>query len=254
MKLHSLNLGAAALTALIGTGFVSPAPAMTVQPVILDLEPTGQAMSQVVTVENTFAAPLPVEMRIEALKSDETGLHGTGQDPGDLLVFPQQALIAPGQTQAFRVQYLGNSDLATSKHYYVTAAQLPVKLAKDQSKIQILYNFQILVSIALPGVKPKLSVAKAEIGTNQDGKPVPILTISNSAATYGYLSAGRLRIVETDAAGREIFRKLVSGPELEQSIGLGLVTAGQSRRILIPVVLPSEGGHIEAQFTGETRH
>ena len=103
------------------------------------------------------------------------------------------------------------------------------------------------------GVKPKLSVAKAEIGADKDGKPVPFLTISNSASTYGYLSAGRLRIVETDLAGHEIYRKVLTGQELQQSIGMGLVTAGQSRQFLIPLVLPTEGGHVEAQFIVDTR-
>src|SRR5688500_11330608 len=79
-----------------------PAWAMTVTPVVIDLEPAGRTMTQVVTVENTFANPLPVELRIEELAFDENGARGTGNDPGDLLAFPPQALIQPGQTQAFR--------------------------------------------------------------------------------------------------------------------------------------------------------
>jgi fimbrial chaperone protein len=225
------------------------ADAMTVQPVVLDLSTAGRGMSQVVTVENTFTNPLPVEMRIESLAFDEQGAHGTGKDPGDLLVFPPQALIQPGQTQTFRIQYVGDPGLTESKHYYVTVAQLPVKLPEGQSAIQILYNFQVLVSVGPMGVKPALAVTGAELGKNDAGKPVPILTVTNGSKAHGYLSHGRLRIIERDASGKEVFRKTLPGPEIQQTIGFGLVTSGQTRKITVPVVLPVEGGTVEAQFT-----
>jgi fimbrial chaperone protein len=228
-----------------------PADAMTVQPVVLDLATAGRGMSQVITVENTFTNPLPVEMRVEGLQFDEAGAHGDGKDPGDLLVFPPQALIPPGQTQTFRVQYVGDPALARSKHYYVTVAQLPVKLPEGQSAIQILYNFQVLVSVGPQGAKPNLHIVAAEIGHNPAGKPIPVVTIDNDAPVHGYLSQGSLRIIERDASGKEIFRRTLPGPEIQQTIGFGLVTSGQTRKISVPVELPSEGGKVEAQFTPE---
>jgi len=234
----------------------APAPsalAMTVQPVVLDLSTAGRSMSQVVTVQNTFTNPLPVEMRIEELSFDENGAHGTGKDPGDLLVFPPSALIQPGQTQTFRVQYVGDPTLAKSKHYYVTVAQLPVKLPEGHSAIQILYNFQVLVSVAPPGAKPSLHVTAAEIGKNDKGQPEPVLTVVNDSNAHGYLSQGHLRITETDASGKQIFSRTIPGPEIQQTIGFGLVTAGQTRKVIVPVVLPSDGGKVEAQFTPESQ-
>jgi fimbrial chaperone protein len=229
------------------------AEAMTVQPVVLDLSTAGRGMSQVVTVQNTFTNPLPVEMRIEGLTFDEKGAHGDGKDPGDLLVFPPTALIQPGQTQTFRVQYVGDPALAKSKHYYVTVAQLPVKLPEGQSAIQILYNFQVLVSVAPPGVKPDLHVTGAEIGHNAQGKPIPIITVVNDSNAHGYLSQGRLRIVEKDTSGKQIFTRTIPGPEIQQTIGFGLVTSGQTRKVTVPVVLPSDGGTVEAQFTPDAQ-
>ena len=68
----------AALAILAAAAFPAPsAEAMTVQPVVVDLQVAGRGMSQVVTVENTFTNPLPVEMRIEQLSFDENGAHGT---------------------------------------------------------------------------------------------------------------------------------------------------------------------------------
>jgi fimbrial chaperone protein len=181
----------------------------------------------------------------------DDGVAGTGKDTGDLLVFPQQAMIQPGQTQTFRVQFVGDPALARSKHYYVTVAQLPVQLPQGQSAIQILYNFQVLVSVSPQGAKPALAVQRGEVASNAEGKPVPVIMVTNKSPAHAFLSNGRLRIVQKDSAGREIFRKTLSGPEIQQTIGFGLIGAGQTRRVQVPLELPSDGGTIEAQFTAE---
>jgi fimbrial chaperone protein len=223
--------------------------AMTVQPVIIDLQSSGRQMSQVVTVQNTFQTPLPVELRAQEADFDRDGLKTTGKDTDDLLIFPPQALIQPGRTQSFRVQYVGDPELAKSKHYYVTVAQLPVKLPEGQSAVQILYNFQVIVSVGIPGAKSAVKVARAEISTEGDGKPRAVLLLENNSNNYGYLSRGSLRITQKDAGGKEIFRKSLSSAEIQQQIGFGLVGAGQQRRILTPLILPQAGGTVEAQFT-----
>lgn len=240
---HALAMFSAALLP------IPAATAMTVQPVVIDLQTAGRQMSTVITVENTFATPLPVELTVQELELTPDGVKQTGTDPGDLMIFPPQTIIEPGQTQTFRLQYVGDPALAKSKHYYVTVAQLPVKLPEGQSAIQILYNFQVLVSIAPAGIKPQLMVQSAEIGKNAAGKPIPMVTVSNESTAHGYLANGRLRIVQKDAAGKQIFTKSLSGAEIQQSMGFGLIGGGQVRRISIPVELPSAEGSVEASFT-----
>ncbi|CAM3095987.1 Pili assembly chaperone N-terminal domain-containing protein [Sphingomonas antarctica] len=231
----------------------APLSAMTVQPVVLDLKTAGQAMSQIITVENSFATPLPVEMRIAALDYDPDGLKAKAdqKDADDLLVFPPQALIAPGQTQSFRVQYVGDPALAKSRHFYVTVAQLPVKLPSNQSAIQILYNFQVLVSVTPQGAVPALKIDSATIAKDTNGKPIPLLTLSDPSNAHAYLSAGRVRITASDAAGKEVYRRTFTGPEIQQTVGFGLVGAGQTRRLTIPAELPPTATTVDAQFTPE---
>jgi fimbrial chaperone protein len=229
------------------------ADAMTVQPVVVELQTSGRGMSQTVSVENTFTNPLPVELRVEDLTFGADGLTGTGHDSGDLLVFPPQALIQPGQTQTFRIQYVGDPAITRSKHFYVTVAQLPVQLPQGQSAIQILYNFRVLTSVSPANGAPAIRVVSAEIGRDAAGHPAPAVTFTNDSATHGFLSQGRLRIVQRDQTGHEVFRRVIPGPELQQTIGLGLVGAGQTRRVVIPVALPVDGGEVEAEFTADRR-
>lgn len=240
---HALTMFCAAILP------VSPAVAMTVQPVVVDLEVAGRGMSQVVTVENTFATQLPVELTVQQLELTENGVQQTHVDPGDLLVFPPQALIEPGQTQTFRVQYVGDPELARSKHYYITVAQLPVKLPEGQSGIQILYNFQVLVSVAPAGAKPDLAITSTEVGHNAEGKPVPVITVQNSSNAHGYLSNGQLRIVARKPGGEQVLNRSISGAEIQQTIGFGLIGGGQTRKITVPVELPSDDAVVEATYT-----
>jgi P pilus assembly chaperone PapD len=228
---------------------VQVAQAMTVQPVVIDLQTAGRQMSTVITVENTFATQLPVELSVQELELTPDGVKQTGNDPGDLMIFPPQTIIEPGQTQTFRLQYVGDPALAKSKHYYITVAQLPVKLPEGQSAIQILYNFQVLVSVTPSGAKPQISVQGAEIGKNADGKPVAVITVANDSVAHGYLANGRLRIVQKDAAGKQLFTKSMSGAEIQQSMGFGLIGGGQVRKVSVPVELPSAEGSVEASFS-----
>jgi P pilus assembly chaperone PapD len=239
--------GLIALLAVLGIS--TAVYAMTVQPVVIDLTTSGRGMSQVVTVENSFDKPLPVELRIETLELNADGVKATGHDSGELAAFPPQALIQPGQRQNFRVQYVGDPALAQSKHYFLTVAQLPVQTNETQSNIQLLYNFQVLVSVSPEGAKPALTIASAEIGKGADGSPAPVITVTNSSAAHGYLSRGRVRIVQFAPDGREVFRTQLTGPDLQQTIGYGLIGGGQTRRMTLAVRLPQADGRVEAQFT-----
>ena len=247
--LPKLKSSLLAIALAAGSAIGGPALAMTVQPVVLNLATSGREMTQVVTVTNSFGYPIAVELRVEELTVDANGVRGTGKDPGDLLVFPPQARIQPGQTQAFRVQYVGDPALARSKHFYVTVAQLPVQLQQAQTAVQVLYNFQVLVSVGPQGGKPAITVQQAAVERTADGKSVPAVSFNNPSATHGYLSNGKLRIVQRDAAGREVFRKVLSAPEVQQAIGYGLVGANQSRRVTLPIELPQAGGALDVQYT-----
>lgn len=238
-----------ALALLLAMLVPSLATAMTVQPVVLNLSPGGRNMTQVLTVTNTFTYPLAVELRVEELTVGAEGVRSTGKDPGDLVVFPPTALIKPGQTQTFRVQYVGSPTLARSKHYYVNVAQLPVKQQQGQSAVQVLYNFQVLASVSPTGAKPSIKVDYAAIERTGDGKFVPAITFSNASNAHGFLADGRIRVVQTDTRGKELFRREFSAPEVQQAIGYGLMGAGQVRKLTLPLELPSSVGRIEVQYT-----
>ena len=211
------------------------AKAMTVQPVVVDLRMSGREMSAPIRVENNGPNPLPVEIRVVETDISPEGVKASDRKSEDLLIFPPQAIIPPGETQVFRLQYVGEPGSDRSKHYYVEVAQLPVELPEGQSAIQILYNFQVMVNVAsITATPPKLNVEAADVAKNAEGKSVAAFTVTNSGSNYGYISSGSLKITYKDPTGKETTRSL-SSTDIQQSIGFGMVGPGATRRFLTPL-------------------
>lgn len=252
---NPLSLLAMGVMALALPVFSGPAHAQsaTVQPVVLDLQTAGQGMTRSITVQNTSSRPMPVEMRVEGIAFDESGPKGTGTDPGDLVVFPAQAMIAPGQTQVFRIQYAGTPVLEQSRHYYVTVGQLPVAQPDQGPAIQLIYDFRVMVSVQPSGAKPELEVVSAFYETGPNQERVPVIEIGNESNGYGYLSQGELLVVQKDASGREVARQTLTGPEILQSIGYGLVGPHETRKVALPVATAAEGASVDAHFAPQNR-
>ena len=223
--------------------------AMTVQPVAVDLTMTGRGMSAPVRVENNGPNPLPVEVRLVETEFSVDGVRASDRPTEDIIAFPPQAIIPPGGTQVFRLQYVGDPG-EISKHYYAEVAQLPVELPEGQSAIQILYNFQVMVNVASPtGGNPSISVTSAEIATNPEGQPVIAFTAANSSNNYGYLSTGTLTVRHLSAAGEELMRQQIAPNDIQQQIGFGLVGPQMSRRFVTPYQLESAEGSVEVVYT-----
>jgi fimbrial chaperone protein len=227
--------------------------AMTVQPVIVDLSPAGRKNTALVSVENTSSEPLPVELRVYEAVLDANGVAVSSKTSEDLLIFPPQAIVAPSATQSFRIQYIGDPSMERSRHYYVTVAQLPVQLPEGTSAIQIVYNFNVVVSVAAPGQSAQISAVSGEVVKNSEGKPVAAFTIANAGRNYDYLINGRLRLVQKDASGREVYRRTFSGQEIQQNIGFGLIGPELQRRIVTTIELPSAEGTLNVEFTPDRR-
>ena len=243
--------GLTAAAALLIVGVVA---AMTVQPVVVDMSMTGRQMSAPVRVENNGPNPLPVEVRLVETDFAVDAVGASDRLSDDIIAFPPQAIIPPGETQVFRLQYVGDPGADRSKHYYAEVAQLPVELPEGQSAIQILYNFQVMVNVAsaIAG-DPQLSVEGAEIVQEGEGAPRIAFTVRNDAANYGYLSSGSLTLIHKDAQGRELMRRSLSSNDVQQMIGFGLVGPEMSRRFVAPIELESAEGSVEAVLGGRGR-
>ena len=126
--------------------------------------------------------------------------------------------------------------------------QLPVKLPEGQSAVQVVYNFNVLVNVGPANGKAELKVVDSKIVT-QEGKNYPSVAVTNSGSTYGYISQKGLKLTQTDQSGKEVFSKSLSGAEVEQLVGYGIVAVNQTRTMVVPVSLPDANGTVTASIS-----
>jgi len=252
-RLKALAVLAAIAAGLCFTAMIAHA-AMTVQPVILDLKSAGRDMGGQIRVENTGTSPLPVEIRLVEADLLPDNVKASDRLTEDLIAIPAQAIIPPGATQAFRIQYIGDPEVDRSQHYYAEVSQLPVEVPGGQSTIQVLYNFQAMVNVAsIVADEPRLSVEGAEIVRPKEDGPARIaFTVHNAGRNYGYLSNGSLKLTQHNAAGEEVFSRTLNESDVQQTIGFGLVGPETSRTFVAPIDLETAEGTAEAELSGQS--
>ena len=139
----------------------------------------------------------------------------------DLLIFPPQAMIAPGASQVFRVQWVGDPEISKSKTYRVSVGQVPVKLAKGKSGIQIVMSFGVTVNVAPLNGKSAIVVTKAATAKDKSGKRVAAVTVKNPGNKHAYLQKSSIKL-----SGSGWSKQMTSG-EISQKVGLGIVQPGK---------------------------
>lgn len=227
---------------------VAAAMAMAVSPITLDLESVGSRASGQISVTNPSGAPLPVEVLYNHAVYNEDGTYELVPNEDDFLVLPTQTVIPPGETQVFRIQYLGDPAIEQSRIYEFNFDQVPVAPEEGTTAVQIVYSIAAVVAVAPSTAKTQFRALGGEVVLNEEGQPVAQFTIRNDGDRHGYLGQGTLRLTQVDAAGRNLWSRTYSSLEISQSIGLGLLPPHQSRTFLAPHVLPSAEGEIRIEL------
>lgn len=219
--LNRLKYAAAAAVVL---GVASIAHAYQVSPMIYDMTPTGKGASTVIRVNNTNAAPITVELQSEKRLFDAAGKESRTAADGDFVLFPPQAIIPAGATQAVRVQYVGPTTLAQSETYTITVKQVPVKMPADgKSGVQFVFNFSTVANIVPAGAKPVIEVASVE----PTAKTLK-LTLKNAGNKYANLSTSNVEL--TGGA----FKAVVKDEEWRKALGSSWILPGGTRIVEIP--------------------
>jgi fimbrial chaperone protein len=241
-------LSAVAVACLLASAAAGTASAMTVSPIHVEMASVGTASRTQVTVTNSGTTPLPVETFLEKLQLDENGKKKTSKAGDDFLVFPPQAMIPPGGTQVFRLQWVGDPELARSESYLFTISQVPVKFPKGQNKIQVVMGFGVVVNVGATGATASLNVVGSAMVKDKQGKRHPTLTVENPSATHALLPDGTIHL------SAEGWSKSFSSSEITEKIGIGLVQPGKRRRFVLPVDVPASVTNLQVSLDYHPKH
>lgn len=162
-----------------------------VTPLRLDIGPKAKSGS--FTVSNHDKAPITFQVSVKKW-TQEPGGRDVYTDSKDLIVFPQQLEIAPGQKKIVRVGFEGAPPKRESA-YRVFIEELPaaVKVSEHGGEVRVLGRFGLAVLVRDASAKPHLSIDELTV---KSGKVTAKVSNSgDSAARVQRLSLGKSKEV-----------------------------------------------------------
>lgn len=235
----------AALAAL-----ATPALAMRVSPMVIEMESRGTNATARIEVQNINPGNLAFETRVFRMEIDAEGKITETPADEEFLIFPPQGILPAGGRQVVRLQWLGAAEPDTSQAYYVSVEQLPVKLEAGASdsigaQVQVLYNMRALVVVAPPGAKPDVTATVVEPTFFQPPalpgaaeQPAMLegvaITLRNEGRRHAMMANFTWQLVGTGPDG-SFLRVDISPEELTQAVGTGFVPALGERIFRVPV-------------------
>ena len=223
-------------------GALSAAHAMSVTPIHVEMASTGNTSRTQVTVHNNSKDAMPVETGLERMSLDENGNRKLVKAGDEFLVFPPQAIIPPGGTQVFRLQWVGEPMLGQSQSYMLSVSQVPVKLPQGQSKLQVVMSFGVVVNVAPPQAAPSLKVVGSGLTTDSKGQRRAFVTVENPTKFHALLPDGKLSLAGTG------WQHTLTSTEMREKLGIGLVQPGKRRKFVVPLDLPASVTTVQASL------
>ena len=215
---------------------------MSVEPLVLEVSSLGKGSAQSFNVANNGASPLPVEIGVSRIEIDPEGDARYQPAGNDFLIYPPQAIIQKGATQVFRVQWIGDPDIKSSRNYRFAVGQVPLKLPKDTSGIQMTMSFGVIVSVSSPQGKAAMVVLSAMPAKGEDGKRMAAVKVKNPGNKYAYFGQASIKLSGGGWSAQ------LTPHEVGQKVGLGIVQPGKERRFLLPVEVPANVSDITASI------
>lgn len=197
----------------------------------------GQSRSQF-AVQNDSAFPAAVEITVEVLTYTEDGKAVRKPAGEDLLVSPPAAMIRPGTSQVFRVQWVGEPDIATSQSYMVTATQLPLRDKSGKPVIQVTQAFGAIVNVAPVNGRSNLRLVSAKPAKMPNGRPALSILVENPTPVHALISRAALRIGDI----------LLQPGDMRTRVGIGVVEPGKRRAFLVPLDGPAGGQPVTLEY------
>lgn len=227
------------------------ASAMSVTPIIIDLDAYGSRSSESVQVLNPTEDNMPVEILIQQIEIDQTGTIVSSVDAADdFLILPPLSNIPAGVSQSFRIQYLGEPDLEEGRLFRFSVDQIPVQEEEEGNnlEVQVVYSISGLITLSVPSGLANVEMTEVKVVDADDESRRPQVTLYNSGTNYAYFSRGQLALRFKTPKGKTIWRETLSGEYIKKEIGVGLIPPGRSRTFTLLNELPHESGTLEASF------
>ena len=199
----SVRLMIVALTCLVSV-MLPKAWAYEFSPIVAQFAPSGAGASRTFVVKNTHVDPIALQIEVYRRSADETGKEVREPEFDDFIITPPQLVLAPGQSQSIRVQWIGDTDPEMELSYRLIVEQLKIPYAREDAgetrRVDVSVGFRYEAALY---VVPKKGEAKAEIISSEaivseEGDPMLRLTVKNTGERRAILQQTTLTVTSGD--------------------------------------------------------
>lgn len=243
--IKSSFLAAAAAVVCLG---VSPyALAHEVQPMIAKVTPSGSASNFRLMIRNTESKPITLEISSLRVTVDDAGTATRTSELADIILFPPQTLVNPGQEQAIQVRYVGDPTIQEGRVYAILVSQLPIDFTDignndgSTTKIKVGFDFVSHMVVQPISAVPNLAVTSVQHKPNGDltfdvlnsGDGVALL---RNAQWVLRSSTGQSLTVPADSVSFGKFGAILPGGKRVMTIAAALIS-GLSNDVTVAITL-----------------
>jgi fimbrial chaperone protein len=198
----------AAMLVIVALAMATVAHAYEVSPMRIFLQPSRGQSSATIAVNNIRTDSLPIEVKVLRRLVNPDGSQTFQPADDKFVIFPPQAQIAAGQSQALRVQYTGDA-VTESEAYVIQVTEVPVNRL-EQSGIQFTYNFGVAVYVQANRPRARLAIENTRI---VEGKLR--FKVANSGNDFAFINGQQLEYQIGDEKfrlDRDALTNLVENP------------------------------------------
>ncbi len=262
---RSLTVASVAAAFVLSTFMTAqPLKAARVTPMVAEIEPSGTGSTLRLEVSNSEDRAIPFEITMHRGIISEDGTVTLEPADDRFVVFPPQTVLEPQSQQVFRIQYIPDGSTNQSEIFYASVSQVPVALSEDESRIQMLMRFNVLINVVPRGTQAEptvewirtaervvpLSEEEAEVAEEGvETKTVSGIEVRISNSGDRYFGAGQTNwaIKGTTLEGSP-FEQRFSDSEVRLNTGLGIVAPSKARIFFIPLEQSLDPDSVEIEF------
>lgn len=199
-------------------------------PISAELAPSGKSARQTFRIENTSNEPIAVELAMYSRNMTPDGKDILKDAENDFVLFPAQAIVMPGKTQAIRLQWIGDPNPEKELAFRMICEQLPVTFGKDQTEggqVRLLVRFIASIYVAPRSARPNITVKSVSTGFDSKRNRQLVINIINDGTAHSLL---RDPVLTLTAGSTKI------NLATDQLLGLASqnLLAGHNREFLLP--------------------
>ncbi|HEY8568324.1 fimbrial biogenesis chaperone [Microbulbifer sp.] len=147
-------------------------------------------------LHNPRKSDLPVIFEIVERKVNEDGSEETLPADDNFVIFPPQAVVSAGKTQAVRVQWVGGA-LSQSRSFILFARELPLSLS-GQEKTGVKTVLRVGATIHVTG---RGFISKPELVSYRPGRDGVVVSVANRGTEYLYINDLGLKFENQEIGG-----------------------------------------------------